>query len=120
MFIKKIIDYDKNIGEADILITDGQYKILCYAYPFENKGKQFALVTFMTKDVKRIEAREYKLEKNINGYYSYNIQGEIVDIKKRIVKVGDILIVLEDVIPKDIKTHDFIEFSVERVDYIEL
>ncbi len=120
MLIKKLIDYNKNTGEADIMITDGQYKILCYAYPFEDEDKRFALVTHMAKDVMRVETREYKLEKSISGYYSYNIQGEIIDIKKRIVKVGDILIALEDVIPKDINTHDFIEFSVARVDYIEL
>ena len=120
MFIKKIIDYDRSAGEADVLISDGRYEILCYAHPFENKNKRFSLVSFMAKGVKRIEAREFKAEKSTNGYYSYNMQGEITDIEERIVKVGDIFIELEDVIPKDIKTHDFIEFSVARIDYIEL
>lgn len=120
MFIKEIIDYDRNTGEADVLITDAQYEILCYAYPFENKNKQFTLNTFMAKAVKHIDAREYKVKKSTDGYYSYFIQGEVVDIKSRLVKVGDIFIALEDVIPKDIKTQDFIEFSTLRIDYIEI
>ena len=120
MFVKKIIDFDQSAGEADVLISDGQYEILCYAHPFENKNKRFSLISFMAKDVERIETREFKAEKSANGYYSYNMQGEIADIEKRIVKFGDIFIKLEDVIPKDIKTHDFIEFSVVRIDYIEL
>ena len=120
MFVKKIVDYDRSAGEADVLISDGRYEILCYAHPFENKNKRFSLISFMAKGVKHIEAREFKAEKSTNGYYCYNMQGEIADIEKRIVKVGDIFFALEDVIPKDVKTHDFIEFSVVRIDYIEL
>ena len=120
MFIRKIIDYDKDVGEADILVTDGQYEIICYVQLFENKNKHFSLFSFLTKDVKRIEKMEYKVTKGIKGYYSYEIQGKIIDVEKRIMRVGDIFITLEDVIPKDIKNNDYIEFSVERIDYIEL
>ena len=121
MEIKEILDYDINAKEADILISDGQNEILCYAYPFENKNhNNFMLETFMAKDVMRIEEKRSSIIKSSSEYYAYKLCGKVIDLEKRLISIGEIVIQLEDIIPKDIIKNDFIEFSVMRIDYIEL
>ena len=32
MFIKQIIDQDKLSGEMDLIVSDGEYELLCYCF----------------------------------------------------------------------------------------
>ena len=54
-----------------------------------------------------------------DGYYAYKLQGKLVDIKKRLMIIGKIVIELEDNIPKDIK-NEFVELNVMRIDLVEI
>ncbi len=122
MIIKEIIEYDEAAQEADILVTDGQHEILCYAHPFINQDiNKFMLEAFMTENVIKVEdKKDVSINKIDKGYYAYKICGRIIDIDKRLVSIGNIVIKIEDIIPKDIINNDFIEFSVLRVDFVEL
>lgn len=121
MEIKEILDYDINAKEADILISDGQNEILCYAYPFENRNhNNFMLEAFMAKDAIKVEKKRSFIIKSSAGYYAYKLCGRVIDLEQRLISIGEIIIQLEDIIPKDIINNDFIEFSVMRIDYIEL
>lgn len=121
MKIKEILNYDKEAKEADMLISDGEFEILCYAFPFENKNpNNFTLEAFMTKDIIRVEDKSCSVIKSPDGYYAYYLRGKIINIKQRLVAIGNIIINLDDDIPKDIKNNEFIEFFVLRIDYAEL
>ena len=117
--IKEIINYDIEAQEADVLISDGQFEILCYAQPYlpeTFKAPDHALSAFMTENVLRVSENEYRIKRLQNGYYSYRLQGKLIDLQKRLVMIGAIVIKIENVIPKDIREGDFIEFTVMRLD----
>lgn len=117
MITKQILHFDETAQEAEILVTDGKYAVKCYAYPFSDVDAPFSLYGFMTENVMRAYDKRYIVEKTDKGYYSYKLQGELVNLEKCIVAIGELFIELEDGIPKDIKEHEFIEFTVMRIDY---
>ena len=63
---------------------------------------------------------EYLVEKTGDGFYAYKLIGKLFDLKKRLVSVGEIIISLENNIPKDIDVNEFIEFEVMRIDLGEI
>ncbi len=120
MHIKKILRYDREAKEADILISNGTFELLCYAMPYQtedfNKSNNL-LYAFMTENVMRATENSYKVKKLQNGYYSYHLQGKIIRLQKPLVTIGNILLEIDGVIPQDIKEGEFIEFTVMRIDW---
>ena len=57
----------------------------------------------------------YFIEKT-DGYYSYHLQGKVLEINPPVVEIGKLRIVIDSQLPKDIKQNSFIDFSVERMD----
>lgn len=41
MFVKSVNFYGEN--ESSVVISDGEYEILCYAYPFKNRKENSLL-----------------------------------------------------------------------------
>lgn len=119
MFIKKINDYDIEAREADIIISDGEYEILCYAQPFINKNAKFTLCAFEADNIIRSSEYNSFVKKTDDGFYSYRLQGKVVNRKKRLVAIGKIVIEINDNIPGDIEENEIIAFSTTRIDYIE-
>lgn len=118
MYIKEILHYDEESREADVFISDGQFELLCYVHPYIPDGfdkLKSPLSAYMTENVMRALENAYKTEKLQSGYYSYRLHGKIIDLQKRLVAVGHIIIELENVIPKDIGEGEFIEFTVMRI-----
>lgn len=117
MFVKEIKDYDKFSNEADIIISDGQYDLLCYCYPTEipQKGERVKAVTsFLATDMMRVKDKIFSIKK-MKEYYSYHLQGEVIEMTPKI-RIGNIIICLDNTLPKDIKEGEYIEFLVERLD----
>ena len=71
--------------------------------------------TFMCDDIMKVDIEEYMIFKKTD-YYSYHLQGKVLDVDKHIVSVGNIIIKLDKPIPKDIRNYEFIEFDVLRLD----
>lgn len=119
MFIKKVIDYDQDAFEADLIVSDGTFDLLCYAQPFDiaDIDEPFELTPLDYSDVMTCEER-YVVEKTNDSYYSHRVQGKLLDFDKGIVAVGSIIIQDVSVIPKDIKAGQFIEFTCSRFDYM--
>lgn len=119
MFIKSIYSFDEDSGEADLIVSDGLYDVICFCSIFQNKlqiiPKIKEIETFMCDGIMRIDDENYLVEKKID-YYSYHLQGKVLDVDKRIVYVGNIILKLDKPIPKDIKNYEFIEFDVLRLD----
>ena len=62
MYLKKVQDYDKYSNEADIVVSDGKYDLLCYCYPAQcNKigSIELSLDTHLPGDIKEGEFIEF-------------------------------------------------------------
>ena len=118
MYIKKIHSFDEDSGEADLIISDGVYDVLCFCPLFQNglqtMLKIIEIETYMCDIIMRVDAENYLINKKAD--YSYHLQGKVLDADKHIVAVGNIAIKLDKPIPKDIKNYEFVEFDVLRLD----
>ncbi|MDE7454209.1 MAG: hypothetical protein K2M64_00065 [Clostridia bacterium] len=124
MYIKKIIKLDKDDIDADIIVSDGKFDLLCYAWECENSvgDTNFELSPLMGHaDIMTGDKREYKIQKLEDGHFDYKLQGKLIDIEKCRGKVQIGAIVIKDVcwIPRDIKVGDYIEFTVIRLDVVK-
>lgn len=119
MFVKKIYSFYEDSGEADLIVSDGTYDIICFCSLFQNElqiiPKIKEIETFMCDGIMRVDAENYLIDKKTD-YYSYHLQGKVLDVDRHIVSVGNIIIKLDKPIPKDIKNYEFIEFDVLRLD----
>ena len=119
MFIKKIIDYDIEAQEADLLISDNRFELICYAHPFERKeNKSFKLIAFCDNAFIRAMNESFLVEKNLNEFYGYKLQGKLINLKEKLVAIGDIIIELSNDLPGDIEEDEFMEFTVTRIDFM--
>ena len=120
MCIKKIFKCYEDYPEADVLVSDGEYELLCYALFYDNQEGD----TNFTLSPLRGEAdimtcdRKYKIQKLDDGYYSYKLQGKLINVEDCIgtVQIGSIIISDVSWVPRDIKIGEFIEFTVSRLD----
>lgn len=116
MYIKSYSFYGES--EASVGVTDGKYELICYAYPFDSEVKIFSLNTFLAKNIMIAREHEFKINK-LHDYYSYKLQGQLLDVEWNLFAVGDIIIKLDGYIPKDIINGDYIEFECVRVDLMQ-
>ncbi len=119
VIVKKITRCgDGSCQEADIIISDGQFEILCFCHPCslqEGQEITWSLYPFNADNIMRPFEKTYKVEKILNDYFAYNFIGKLIDKKKGIVIVGKIKFMLGG-IPQDIEEYEFISFSCCRVD----
>ena len=58
MFIKRIYSFDEDSGEADLIVSDGIYDVLCFCSLFQNELKIMSKIkeveTFMCDDIMRV------------------------------------------------------------------
>jgi hypothetical protein len=118
MYVKQIRDFDQCSGEADIIVSDGIYELLCYCHPLESLdiGAQVVSISSLfAEDIMRVQSEEYRIQKS-EGYYAYHLTGKIEDTKTPVVKIGDLKIILDHPLAKDIRQGEFVEFEVQRLD----
>ena len=78
----KVLDFDANAREADVLITDGSFSIVCFAPDCEDLSyietlkSNGVLMTFLSDNTYRVDSHECSVIKNAKGYYSYDLIGE--------------------------------------------
>lgn len=118
MYIFDIEELNEDDNEADIIVSDGHYQLLCYAYPVKKltiNQKVNCIFGFACSDVVKAAYDYYDVLK-LPQYYAYELNAKVVSKKKNVVKVGDLCIHLDTVIPKDIPDNDYVSFSVMRLD----
>ena len=120
MYIKNILYYDDLSGEADIIVTDGTFDLICFAWNFESEvgDTSFTLTPFECSDVMTSEDTEYLVQKLEGERYEYKLQGKLIDVEKDIgtVQIGGIIIKDIRYIPKDIKIGEYVEFKIFRME----
>ncbi len=120
MYIKEIKDYYQSGMEADVIVSDGEFEILCYVQPFSGKQNiDFDLCPLDYSEIMTATKNEYSIEKLETGFYDYFLRGKLINLEKGLVQIGGIIIKGIRYLPKDIREGEYIEFSVERMDLIE-
>lgn len=121
MKIKNISWLSQDALEAEVIVTDGEYEINCFAQPFYYQigiELKFPLLCYNVTNVLKLDKEVFSIEK-LSEYFAYHLSGKLVDKKLETVKVGELLLELDNiVIPGDIKEGDFISFRCQRLDII--
>lgn len=106
--------------EADILVTDGEYQLLCYAQQFSWKECQTevaALYAFGCGNIVKSENCAVKIAKQTD-YYAYELSAKVVSKAEGIVKLGQLVLHLDAALPGDIQNGDYVTFRLQRIDAI--
>ena len=115
--IEEIKWLSKEDAEAEVWLSDGCYKLLCFAHPykpeFENGG--YFLHTLGADHIVRSLKEEFEVQQ-INETFSHYLTGKLIDIKEKIIKVGEFNIYLDNFLPGDLVEEMFLSFSCERID----
>ncbi|MBR2466703.1 MAG: hypothetical protein IKB38_07245 [Clostridia bacterium] len=118
MFIKKIISFDKESGEADVCVSDGTYEVLCYSCSFSEmlKSKQIdCIYAFGCEDVYKSSLQSFDIIKN-EQYYAYFFVAQVISKSLKRVRVGELIIEIDSYIPNDIFDGEYVWCSAQRFD----
>jgi len=117
MFIKSVEWIDKDSQEAEIIVSDGEFDILCFSHPFTkniNDKLSEPIFCFDATDIMITDESQLLANRDGNSY-RYFVRGKLFDKSKKIVKLGELTLCIEDsYVPTDILENSFIEFSVSR------
>ncbi len=117
MFIKRICNIDNNAHEADMIVSDGDFDILCYSFDFQNKQiNGFQLSPMDYDEVYITDEKEYKINNFGKSKYNYQMQCKIIDVENGIVELFGIKISLGKYLPGDLRNDDWISFKCYRLD----
>ncbi|WP_026683878.1 hypothetical protein [Heyndrickxia coagulans] len=116
MEIKNIEWISKEALEAEVIVTDGETEIRCFAQPLnyaEGCVLKNPIYCFNVSDIIKAKRPKYTIER-LDEYFSYRFTGKLVNKAK--VIVGKFLLELDNKIPGDINEGDFISFLCQRLD----
>jgi len=114
--IKNIEWISKEALEAEVIVTDGETEIRCFAQPLnytEGYVLKNPIYCLNVSDLMKAEKPKYTIEK-LDEYFSYRFTGKLVHKEK--VLVGKFILELDNEIPGDINDGDFITFLCQRLD----
>lgn len=114
--IKKIIWFGEQ--EADVLITDGTFELICFSHPCRLKEEQTidaCIGALNSKNIMRSFDNSYYIKK-LSGPYNYQLTGKLLNKSKGIIIIGNICIETGGYIPNDIEEGEFISFECNRLD----
>jgi hypothetical protein len=118
MFIKAISWINKDIQEAEVLVSDNFFELLCFSQPLKKHiDEEFKepIYCFGVSDVMLSTERTSYVKKKDDAY-GYFLRGEVLNRNDQIVRLGYIELCLDDCyIPNDIKNGEYIEFNVSRL-----
>ncbi|TKI53417.1 hypothetical protein FC756_24035 [Lysinibacillus mangiferihumi] len=119
MKIKKIHWISQESLEAEVVVTDGEFEIICFAQPLnylEESNLIESIYCFNVSDLVKAEKSEYSIEK-LDNYFAYRLIGKLIDKQNEQVKLGELLLELENnLLPGDINEGDFVSFCCQRLD----
>lgn len=120
MHISKIISFNREDSEAELCISDGDYSLICYAYPTKTIAidqKVSGLYGFLCTDIAKSFDHHYCINK-LGQYYAYLLTAKVISKNSSIVQLGSLKIYLDTEIPNDISEGDYVSFRVQRLDLI--
>lgn len=132
MFIKEILEYDYNY--AEYIVTDGKFNVICICMsvplPLDKEpelGMKIRIIApFSVDDIEvMLSNKKEPFIKKGKQPLEYFLAAEIVNKEKALVKIGGLLISLEDYcengFSEGFEKGCFIEFKAPRLDcYIDI
>ena len=119
MFVKSIFWIEESSREAEVEVSDGKFRLMCFSCPCSHSEGDIVTERLECLDVKNIESaneEKYFIEKG-GGYFSYKICGKIVDVKAGTLKLGNVELHIDSAkIPKDIYENQYVVFETSRID----
>lgn len=118
MVIVDIVYFSKEDSEAEVIVSDGNYAVKCYAYPVNSVAvnQQIrAIYGFGCSNIVKCDEAKETIQK-MPEYYAYRLVAEVADQKEGMAHIGGLSIHLDSYIPNDIQKGDYVSFSVMRLD----
>lgn len=118
MKIKKIDWLSREALEAEVVVTDGESEIICFAHPLNYKvdsDLEEPIYCFDVVDLVKSDEEVHMIEK-LDGHFEYRFTGQLIDKQLETVEVGQFLLELDANWPGDIKNGDFVSFVSKRLD----
>lgn len=119
MVIEEIRWIDRSIREAEVLVSDGRYSVLCFSHPCDysvGEAVNDPLFCLNVQDVELANRDGYEAARDAWGF-SHMIRGKLCDPARGIVCVGGLRLEIDPgMIPKDIESGQFVQFFAGRID----
>lgn len=118
MYISNILYFDVSDNEADIIVSDGNYQMLCYAFPARSlKIGQCVKEIYCFACSSTIKAKDclYDIVK-LPDFYAYFLTGRILSKSHHTVIIGNITMHLDIPFHNDMRNGDYVSFRVQRLD----
>ncbi len=118
MYISNIQSFDVSDNEADIIVSDGSYQILCYVFPVRSlKIGQSVKGIYCYACSSTIKAKDCLCDIiKLPDFYAYSLTGQILSKSHNTVMIGNITIHLDTPFHNDMKDGDYVSFRVQRLD----
>ncbi|EFR88425.1 hypothetical protein HCJ64_05325 [Listeria marthii] len=118
--VKSIHWLDEDVREADVVLTDGEYNVVCFSHPCEltlNGVYNELIYCFDPFDIFKFNQAEYSMEKPNDNQELSILKGKLIDATDLIIQIGEFRIdISEGDIAQDIHEGDFVELKVHRID----
>ncbi|EHF3618558.1 hypothetical protein HB837_04445 [Listeria innocua] len=118
--VKSIYWLDEAAKEADVVLTDGEYNVVCFSHPCElalNGLYNELIFCFDPFDIFKLNQKEFSMEVPNDNPDLYILKGELIDATDSIIQIGEFKIdISEGDIAQDIHKGDFVELKVHRID----
>lgn len=121
MRIEKIDWLSQEALEAEVVVSDGEFEVTCFAQPLIYQvGCELKepILCYNATNVLKLDKEVFAIDK-LGEYFAYSLSGKLVDKKLETVMVGKLLLELDNnILPGDINEGDFLSFSCQRLDII--
>lgn len=121
----KVLQHDNDSQEAVVEIvfslqetiqsSQVSLKAYCHSPALPVNSSKISLLGFLVSNIVSEDVLQVP-QKTSCGYFSYRLFAKVSDVQNRCVQLGDIDIVLDCPIPKDIPEDSYISFDVMRLD----
>ena len=112
----RILDFDRLSCECDYLIKSTDIELICYGmHDDKYNSKSFIINSFLASNIVKAKEDIYYANKK-ESYYAYEINAKIVDLDMKKVSLGEVYILLDEKLPGDLKSGDYVHFDVLRLD----
>ncbi|MCT4646093.1 MAG: hypothetical protein N4A74_13990 [Carboxylicivirga sp.] len=117
--IKRILTKSQETLEADLILTDKEFELLCYAHPFNGSIGDCIndkIFVFEASNVVREDNVRYRIIKQ-GDYYEYQLTTLLISKDKGKLKLGDFQLEIDiNCLPGDVQDSDYISFVCQRLD----
>ncbi len=121
----KVLQHDEDSQEAIVEIAASLHEaeqafpvslnVFCHPISLPINSGRISLLGFLVTNIVSTNALQTPVKTN-NSPFSYRLFARVLDAQSSRVRLGDIDIVLDCPIPKDIPNHSYISFDVARLD----